>query len=213
MSQRRKSAVGGSDHLPSLGRVERPVPGRQPVKHAIRLAATILSVFAITHACTTPARKGPPRKIVRQSIPESLVIPVDGVSRADLLDSFGHARSGDRRHDAIDIFAPRNTPVRSTVDGWIRDRRTLSLGGKTVSVTGPGGQRHYYAHLERWGSPRPGNRVDAGEIIGYVGNSGNARGLPTHLHYAVYDTRGRAINPYPLLMAGPGPFGAGSLSE
>ena len=72
-----------------------------------------------------------------------------------------------------------------------------------VSVLGPGGYRHYYAHLDDWAAPRQGDWVEAGEVIGYVGNSGNAAGGPPHLHYGVYAPGGGAINPFPLLVAAP----------
>lgn len=72
------------------------------------------------------------------------------------------------------------------------------LGGKVVWVLGPGGQRHYYAHLDAWSVLRKGERIQAGTILGYVGNSGNARGTPPHLHYGIYTPSG-PVNPYPLL--------------
>ncbi len=131
---------------------------------------------------------------------------MDGVERAELRSSFDAPRSGGRRHNAIDIFAPRNTPVRATTHGFVARRRVLSLGGRSLSVVGPGGYRHYYAHLEAWAGFDDGDYVRAGQILGYVGNSGNARGGPTHLHYAIYDPRDRPIDPHPLLRGGPGAF-------
>ena len=73
------------------------------------------------------------------------------------------------------------------------------LGGLVVTVLGPGGYRHYYAHLEDLGPQAVGEWVHAGEILGYVGNSGNAAVNPTHLHYGIYTPSGRAIDPYPYL--------------
>lgn len=67
-------------------------------------------------------------------------------------------------------------------------------------MLGPGGQRHYYAHLDSFSDVRAGMRVEAGRVLGYVGTSGNAAGTPPHLHYGVYEAGG-AINPYPLLRA------------
>jgi murein DD-endopeptidase MepM/ murein hydrolase activator NlpD len=103
-------------------------------------------------------------------------------------------------------MAPRNTPVRSTTDGYVSRRAVLRLGGRTISIIGPAGYRHYYAHLERWANIAEKDRVAAGDVIGYVGNSGNASGGPTHLHYAIYRKDGRALDPYPLLRRGPGSF-------
>ncbi|MFC4426436.1 M23 family metallopeptidase [Deinococcus navajonensis] len=116
-----------------------------------------------------------------------------------LVDTWGGARSGGRRHEGIDIFAPRGTPIQATTRGLVLNVGPNALGGRTVMVLGPGGQRHYYAHLERYvpGLER-GDWIGAGDLVGYVGNSGNARGTPPHLHYGIY-TAGGAINPYPLL--------------
>ncbi len=72
------------------------------------------------------------------------------------------------------------------------------VGGKVVWVLGPAGHHHYYAHLDRFGSISAGNRIRTGTLLGYVGNTGNARTTPPHLHYGVYADQG-AINPYPLL--------------
>ena len=77
---------------------------------------------------------------------------------------------------------------------------TNRLGGQVVWVLGPGGQRHYYAHLDRYADIVDGQRVRPGSVLGYVGNTGNAAGTPPHLHYGIYEA-GDAINPYPLLRA------------
>jgi murein DD-endopeptidase MepM/ murein hydrolase activator NlpD len=142
--------------------------------------------------------------LFRQSPPMVLPIPVDGVAPARLVHSWGDARDGGRHHQGIDIFAPRNTPVRSTTDGILDYKGMRGLGGQVVYVIGPGGWRHYYAHLEDFGPQKVGDHVRQGEIIGYVGNSGNAAVSPTHLHYGIYLPGGRAIDPYPLLH-GPAP--------
>lgn len=137
--------------------------------------------------------------------PQSLAMPVEGVRPASLRDTWHASRDGGgRRHEGLDIFAPRGRPVRSASEGIVMRVGTNRLGGKVVWVMGPGGQRHYYAHLERYAGVRAGQRVEAGTVLGYVGNSGNARGTPPHLHYGIYTARG-AISPYPLLTrAAPG---------
>ena len=118
-----------------------------------------------------------------------------------LVDSWGNARSGGRRHEGIDIFAPKDTPVLSTTRGIVTRVGTNRLGGQVVWILGPGLERHYYAHLNRYAAFRAGDRVAAGEIIGYIGNTGNARRGPAHLHYGIY-RHGAAQNPYPRLAAG-----------
>lgn len=74
------------------------------------------------------------------------------------------------------------------------------LGGHVLWVLGPGGQRHYYAHLEGFSPLSVGERIHAGTVLGYVGNTGNAKTTPPHLHYGIYGHAG-AINPFPLLTA------------
>ncbi|MDB5952039.1 MAG: peptidase [Massilia sp.] len=134
--------------------------------------------------------------------PGMLPVPVEGVRASALRDTWDGARSEGRKHEGIDIFAKRGTPVLSSTEGIVMQVGTNRLGGLVVWVMGPGGQRHYYAHLERYADVEAGMRIEAGRVLGYVGNTGNARGTPPHLHYGVYDVGG-AINPYPLLRARP----------
>ncbi|UBV42324.1 M23 family metallopeptidase [Deinococcus taeanensis] len=114
------------------------------------------------------------------------------------VDTWGGARSAGRRHEGVDIFAARGTPIRATTRGVVLNVGPNGLGGRTVMLLGPGGQRHYYAHLERYPDLKRGDWVKRGAVVGFVGDSGNARGTPPHLHYGIY-TAGGAINPFPLL--------------
>lgn len=139
--------------------------------------------------------------LVRQELPRALPIPVDGVTATQLQNTWGFARDGGRRHKGIDIMAPRNTPIRSVTEGIVEIKGMRGLGGQVVTITGPGGYRFYYAHLEEYGAQAVGDWVEAGEIIGYVGNSGNAAVSGTHLHYGIYAPNGEAINPYPFMKA------------
>lgn len=140
-------------------------------------------------------------RLASRPAPEWLKVPVDRVRADTLRDSWGASRSGGRRHEGIDIFAPRGTPVRSATEGVVADVGSSGRGGLVVWVIGPGRQGHYYAHLSRIGDIFLGQRVAAGTVLGYVGDTGNARGTPPHLHYGIY-TGGGAINLYPLLRAG-----------
>ena len=133
--------------------------------------------------------------------PAALPNPLASGRASRFIDSWGNPRSGGRRHEGIDIFAPKDTPVISTTSGLVTKVGTNHLGGQVVWVLGPGLERHYYAHLSRYGSFRAGDRVEAGSIIGYAGNTGNARGGPVHLHYGIY-RNGTAQDPYPRLAAG-----------
>jgi peptidoglycan LD-endopeptidase LytH len=130
--------------------------------------------------------------------PESLSLPIAGVSPAALRDTWRAPRSNGRRHDGIDIFAQRGTAVRSTTRGLVFRVGENKLGGNVVWIFGPGRQMHYYAHLDRFGEFKPGDFVMPGDVVGYVGDSGNARGTPPHLHYGVYTPSAGPINPFPL---------------
>lgn len=134
-----------------------------------------------------------------QSLPERLPIPVKGIKASQLKDTWGAARSSGRRHEGIDIMAERGTKVLSTTAGVIVDMRNNNLGGKVIWIAGPAGSYHYYAHLD--GHKRGldvGDRIKKGQLLGYVGNTGNARGGSPHLHYGIYlEGKGRAaVNPY-----------------
>lgn len=141
--------------------------------------------------------------LLQEPMPAHLTVPVSGVPRLALRDSFGAPRSGGRRHEGIDIFAPHYTPVVAATPGFILQIGTNHLGGNIVKVLGPGGYIHYYAHLSAYGPIHVHDWVQAGDVIGYVGNTGDARTKSTHLHYGIYAPTGwhayHAIDPYPFL--------------
>jgi peptidoglycan LD-endopeptidase LytH len=128
----------------------------------------------------------------------ALPSPIKEVNSSQLVDTWNAARSNNRVHQGIDIFARRGTPVLSTTEGIVLRVGINDLGGKVVLVLGPGGHRHYYAHLDRYAEIESGDRVVPGAVLGYLGNTGNARNTPPHLHYGIYTAKG-AVNPYPLL--------------
>lgn len=137
-----------------------------------------------------------------------LLIPVEGVSREELRDTFEDARSGGRVHNAIDIMAPRHTPVLAAVDGPIVKLFESRLGGLTIyQYDAERRWTYYYAHLESYAEGlEEGETVARGEVIGTVGSSGNAPDHVPHLHFAVYRRdadqgwwQGEPFNPYDLL--------------
>jgi len=162
----------------------------------------VLGVLLALAGCSSPRQGSAYSALLRRDPPRALPIPVDGVSPSQLANTWGAVREGGRRHQGIDILAPRGTPVRSTTEGIIETKGMRGLGGLVVTVLGPGGYRHYYAHLEDVGAQAVGEWVHAGEIIGTVGNSGNAAVSATHLHYGIYTPGGQAVNPYPFLRSG-----------
>jgi peptidoglycan LD-endopeptidase LytH len=151
-------------------------------------------------------------RLIKSEAPASLPVPVRGVRRSDLRNTWGAPRSGGRNHKGIDIFAPRGREILSTTPGIVVTVGRSSLGGRIVRVLGPGGYWHYYAHLERFGDVRAGDVISEGSVIGYVGDSGNAKGTPPHLHYGIYRFEGGAVNPYTFL-AGPPVTGRSRRSE
>lgn len=137
-----------------------------------------------------------------------LAIPVAGVEPGDLVDTFRAARSEGRMHDAIDILAPRGTPVVAAAPGEVVRLFTSDKGGLTVYQLGADGRTvYYYAHLDAYAPGlKAGQRVRRGQAIGTVGDTGNAVPGNTHLHFAIWRAAGRAdfwdgdpVNPYPLL--------------
>ena len=130
---------------------------------------------------------------------QNLEMPVQGVTKSQVADTWHVPREGDRLHEGQDIFAKRGTPVLSATDGYIFRIGENKLGGQTVSVIGAGGRIYYYAHLDSYApNMAAGDHVTTQTVLGYVGNTGNAAGGPTHLHFGVYGREG-ALNPLPLL--------------
>jgi peptidoglycan LD-endopeptidase LytH len=128
-----------------------------------------------------------------------LRVPVRGITVRRIANTFGAPRSGGRRHEGLDIFAPAGTPVVSATGGFVAHVGTNNLGGLVVYTVGAGGRVYYYAHLSRYGRFQEGDLIKPGDVLGYVGNTGNARGTPPHLHFGVYDSGWEAVNPYSLL--------------
>lgn len=129
----------------------------------------------------------------------SVVIPVAGVHHAQLRDTFGEARSGGRGHEGIDIFAARGTEVLAAAGGVIEFIAEKPRPGRCVWIAGSDGHSYFYAHLDRWAPGLyDGMLVRAGDLLGFVGNSGNASGGSPHLHFEVRRD-GQALNPYPIL--------------
>ena len=130
----------------------------------------------------------------------SLAFPVSGRDSRAAQSFWGAARDGGRRnHQGIDIFAPRGTPVVAAAEGVVRNVGVTNLGGKVVWVSDVRrGQSLYYAHLDSQ-IARPGALVRVGDTLGLVGNTGNARTTPPHLHFGIYRRGEGAVDPYPFV--------------
>ena len=176
---------------------------RYPIYYTVLAMLTL-----ILSACTTAPKKpaslpnAQVNKLKMMRLDSRLPVPVKGISRNQLRDTWGSARSHGRSHEGIDIMAERGTKVYSATEGLVADLRNNNLGGKVIWILGPSGSWHYYAHLD--GHKRGlnvGDYVHKGDLIGYVGNTGNARHTAPHLHYGIYlNGKGRgAVNPYSYL--------------
>jgi murein DD-endopeptidase MepM/ murein hydrolase activator NlpD len=138
-------------------------------------------------------------RLATQPADTVLSLPLRTTRVRRIYDSWEAQRSGDRKHQGQDIFAPRGTPIYSATHGYVTRITENKLGGLTVWVMGAGRRMYYYAHLDAYpDSLRVRDRVDTGTVLGYVGTTGNARGGKPHLHFGVYTMQG-AINPLPLL--------------
>ena len=144
----------------------------------------------------------------RQPATGNVIVPVSGIAPTDLRDNYTQPRGSGRVHHALDIMAPRGTPVVAAVSGTIRKLFNSKAGGLTIYQFDEAEERvYYYAHLDRYADGiAEGLVVEQGTVIGYVGTSGNAAPDAPHLHFSVEDLpptkewwKGTPVNPYPLL--------------
>ena len=140
--------------------------------------------------------------------PRQLIIPVEGVSGVNIQDTFDQGRGTERKHEATDIVAPRGTPVIAADDGTIKKLFLSKPGGLTIYQFDPTETfSYYYAHLDRYADGiREGMSVRQGDVIGYVGTTGNAPPDAPHLHFGIFRLgpekrwwEGTPIDPYPIL--------------
>ncbi len=156
-----------------------------------------------------PATAGAPAATLADLLrAKRLMVPVAGIAPARVPDSFT-ARRGARIHSALDIMAPRGTPVLSADAGRVFKLRSNALGGITIYALDPAERFvYYYAHLDRYAEGlAEGQRLQPGDVIGYVGTTGNAPPNVPHLHFQLLQYRGNGrwwdgdpLNPHPFLV-------------
>lgn len=138
-----------------------------------------------------------------------LTTPIAGLTAQNLHDTFNEGRSG-HLHQAIDIMEPRGTPVHAVIDGTIRKLFLSKAGGNTIyEFDNDSRYAYYYAHLDHYAANLyEGMHVAAGDVIGYVGSTGDASPDAPHLHFTVFELgpekewwKGKAVNPYAALLA------------
>ncbi len=184
--------------------VTMPTATRPDPRPTARMAAGDAAPPVVVPSPATPPRGDAPSPAPAAT----LLLPVAGVEATQLQDTFTDARSAGRSHDAIDIMAPAGTPVLAVADGHVEKLFDSARGGLTIYQFEPGGElAYYYAHLQRYADGlAEGQAVKRGQVIGYVGSTGNASPDAPHLHFAIFVLgpekrwwEGTAINPYPLL--------------
>jgi murein DD-endopeptidase MepM/ murein hydrolase activator NlpD len=185
-------------------------PGRVEIPLPIEGSASAAPA-APTAAVLPPPRVSAPGIGPVANTGGELLLPVQGVTAAQLQDTFTDARSEGRSHDAIDIMAAAGTPVLAVADGHVEKLFDSKQGGLTLYQFNPEGTHaYYYAHLQGYAAGIVEKKsLRRGELIGYVGSTGNADQAAPHLHFAVFVLgpekqwwKGEAINPFPLLGGG-----------
>jgi len=153
----------------------------------LHLVPLLVAAAALVAACT-PAPSPDPFFTIR--------CPVTGT--VSFSNDWHAPRAGGRLHEGNDIMAPRNTPVVAVVDGTFR-QSLGTLQGNGAWVQGESGNTFFYAHFDHYNGNN--RRVKAGDVIGFVGNTGDAAGGPTHTHFEIHPGGGAAVNPYRSLTA------------
>ena len=184
------------------------LPVTQPVLLVTTPAAPDTMIRA-KPAGSRPAPKEPAKPAPSPST--QLLIPVLGIRSDQLRDTYSDARGSGRRHDAIDIMAPQGTPVIAAAPATVIKRDNGARGGIALYALGADNRTiYYYAHLDRYADGVvEGKRLDAGDVVGYVGDTGNAGKGNYHLHFEITTTSdpkhywgGAPRNPFPALKQG-----------
>jgi len=168
-----------------------PVPTTIAPSTTILVPTTTAPTTLTTTAPTTTTTMLP-------AVPAGQVCPVAGA--VSFTDSWGDPRSGGRTHQGVDMMAALGTPAVAVESGMIRQMSFSTLGGITLWLQGINGDDFYYAHLDGYASGlAAGQSVVVGQVIGFVGSSGNAPDWLPHLHFELHPGGGSAANPYPLV--------------
>ena len=158
---------------------------------------------------TTPVKDAAPGNVAVAAPPDNelaaLKFPVAGAGVEHIISDFGDPRGGGRRHEGVDIRAERGRPVVAALAGVVHRVKRGGKGGRQIWLRSHGGRfTLYYAHLDRQ-LVSEGATVQAGQVIGAVGNTGNAAGATPHLHFCIYRGKRQAVDPLPYLSRVVGP--------
>lgn len=205
-------AIGASPPMTTASG-KQPEPARPAASGEPAVPADVITPIAASTSSPPPADTAAIPSMRDPDVPRPLIVPVAGIPRSAIRDMFDEVR-GNKRHEAIDILAPRGTPVIAADDGVVKKLFTSVPGGLTVYEFDPD-QRfcYYYAHLDAYAANlHEGQQLHRGETLGYVGTTGNAPKDTPHLHFALIRLdaekrwwKGTYVNPYPLLAGGQAP--------
>ena len=182
--------------------------GSQAGRHPASKPYSDAALVQPAPSATPPASTKRIGEVPEDLIAKHLAIPVQGIGAEQLQPDFYDER-GQRGHEAIDIMAPRGQPVLAVEDGKIAKLFTSVRGGLTIYQFDPTEKyAYYYAHLDRYADGiASGDNIRRGQVIGYVGSTGNAGAAGPHLHFAIFLLgpeklwwRGDALDPYPALV-------------
>ena len=182
------------DVTPDLTEADLPLKPTAEESAALKAVPAVETTAAAAAAGATPTGK--------------LMVPVEGIKYAQLSDNFNQPRGTERHHEALDIMAPKGAKVFAVADGKLVKLFNSKPGGLTIYQFDPTSTyAYYYAHLDRYADGiKEGMQLKRGELIGYVGTTGNARADAPHLHFAVVELtpakqwwKGTSINPYPMM--------------
>ncbi len=185
-----------------------PSPAVTPTPAVAQLAPVVAPTEMAEASAVAPAIAADTSFEGAKMPTDHLIVPVQGVEPSALIDTYNQKRGSDRIHEALDIMAAKGTPVLATADGTIKKLFKSVPGGLTIYEFDPSETfAYYYAHLDSYAADiSEGKFVKQGQIIGYVGSTGNANASAPHLHFAIFRLnadkhwwQGTAINPYPLL--------------
>lgn len=194
--------------VPQTAAAYTPSTSLAPLPPSEAPAAVVTAQSIAGRTNTTPQAVQTSTAVASVIGPTGLLLPVAGVRAEQLVDTYTDARSENRVHDAIDIMAPRGTPVLAASDGTVAKLFTSERGGLTIYEFDPSTTWvYYYAHLDRYADGlAEGQSLRRGEAIGYVGSTGNASPDAPHLHFEVsrlgpekHWWQATPVNPYPLL--------------